>query len=697
MTPEELKKLLAELKRAGMTQGITNRAIGMRVKPGTYDAKKRTVRFVAATEKSALVFDWERWDFVDEVLRMDGMIVPDGGSVRLLDTHSRASVRDILGSAADFQACEIDGQEARDCEVSFSDVQDGRDAAQKVEEGHITDVSVGYEVKEAFYVPESEKQIINGKEYEGPVKVSTSWELRELSLVPIGADSLAKVRSMVGTQKTKGEVDVNEKLRLFLESRGLAKDATDEQALEFMRDLVAKSDEARAEVERLKSDGPTPPPADSPDLDHVRAEAQAAERTRINDITEAVSVAGLDAEFGRGLIDQGMPIDAARAEIFKKMKEGNPPVGAGTGRMEVGLEAGEKFRAAATDGLLLRTGLAVEQPAPGHREFRGMSLKAIARESLSLAGVHVRGLSSQELVSRALSPASSSDFPALMAAVSNRHLLAAYGEAPATWRPFVAVTGATDFRDIYGVSLSGSPDLMDLDENGEYKTANFSDKQESYRVISKGRKIKLTRVMIINDDLRAFTRIPMLFGAAARRMEADAVYSLITSNPTMADGVTLFHADHNNLEAVDKTPVDSDNLSLGRTAMRSQTGMAGEALDLVPAFLLASLEQETAADILLLSAALPTAEMSSGVKNPWAGKLTPITDSRLSDDSATAWYLVASPNQAPVIEVAYLEGEEQPFIDDEVEFSSDSLIIKVRHDFGAGLMDHRGIFKNPGA
>jgi len=37
--------------------------------------------------------------------------------------------------------------------------------------------------------------MIDGKEYEGPLKVSTRWALKELSLAPIGADPLAKARA----------------------------------------------------------------------------------------------------------------------------------------------------------------------------------------------------------------------------------------------------------------------------------------------------------------------------------------------------------------------------------------------------------------------------------------------------------------------------------------------------------------------
>ncbi len=694
MTPEQKRRIERQLRKLGMAPGMTVRAAGMRLQPDTFDADTRSARFVATTEKPATVWDWERWDFVEEILRADGMELPDSGQVVLLDAHNRGSVGDVLGSATDFRDCETSGERGKDCLVTFSSVRAAQDAAKKVEERHLTDVSVGYEVKESYFVPEGEKQIIGGREYEGPVKVSTRWRLRELSLVPIGADSLAKVRALAmeaaadskKENPNDGGNDMNEKLRKFLEARGLDKDATDEQALAYMRELADKNDQLRAEIDQLKDSAPEP----------VDPKAAArAERQRINGITEAVTVAGLGDDFARQLIDDEVTLDEARAMIFDKLKERNKPLGAGA-RVDMGTDERDKFRSAATDGLLLRTGMRVDKPADGASEFRGASLLDIARRSLDLAGINTRGMSRKQLAARALSPASSSDFPALMADVTNKQLVKAYTEWPATWKPFVAVTDATDFKELHAIRLSGSPDLLDLDENGEYRTASFSDAQETYRVVTKGRTIRLTRVMLINDDLRALSRIPRLFGTAARRMESAAVYSLITSNPAMSDGNTLFSADHNNLASAGAA-LSTTALSEARAAMRKQVGMAGERLDITPAFLLVPVVKETDAEVLLRSTALPEDNKSAGVYNPWAGKLTPIADPLLDDASTTAYYLLAHPDQVPTIEVAYLEGEQQPYVEDELDFDSDSLKIKVRHDFGAGLVDWVGIYKNPGA
>ena len=49
------------------------------------------------------------------------------------------------------------------------------------------------------------------------------------------------------------------------------------------------------------------------------------------------------------------------------------------------------------------------------------------------------------------------------------------------------------------------------------------------------------------------------------------------------------------------------------------------------------------------------------------------------------------------VEVAWLMGDQAPFIDDEVDFASDSLGIKVRHAFGAGVGDWVGAQWNVGA
>ena len=59
--------------------------------------------------------------------------------------------------------------------------------------------------------------------------------------------------------------------------------------------------------------------------------------------------------------------------------------------------------------------------------------------------------------------------------------------------------------------------------------------------------VAITRQVLINDDLDAFTRIPAMYGNSIAQLESDVVWGIITSNPAMADGTALFHANHKNL------------------------------------------------------------------------------------------------------------------------------------------------------
>lgn len=493
------------------------------------------------------------------------------------------------------------------------------------------------------------------------------------------------------------------KMMAFLMANGLREGASTQEALDKLLELKADGitlpDELVEEAKQATEAPPAPAPAPAAEPVDVDAAVKAALKTdaqRRATIEERLAVAGItDAEFRNSLVnDETMTEERATTAIFEYMKTQNPPVGNTQSSVHVGTEARDKFRSAARDAILARTGIRLAKPVDGVSELRGMRLVDICREALELTGTNTRGMRTMDLIARALSPSSTSDFPALMLDVANKHLLNGYDEWPRTFQPFVSVGSASDFKSIYVPRMSGSPDLQPLGQNGEYRTAHFADASENYRIITKGIMAHLTRQMVINDDLRAFTAIPARFGSAAARWEADAVYSLLTSNPDMSDGTALFHADHNNLGA--NADVDSTGLDAARAGMRKQTGLKGEKIDVHPAFILVPVALETSAEILLRSAALPDADMSAGVHNPWAGKLTPVADPRLDTDSTTAWYTMAHPNQVPTIEVAYLEGEEQPYIEDTVDFDTDSLKIKVRHDFGAGLVDWVGVRKTAG-
>jgi phage major head subunit gpT-like protein len=189
--------------------------------------------------------------------------------------------------------------------------------------------------------------------------------------------------------------------------------------------------------------------------------------------------------------------------------------------------------------------------------------------------------------------------------------------------------------------------------------------------------------------LNAFDRVVEALGLNAAALESDIVYAIITANAALSDGVALFHANHANLGTAGT--IGSTTLSEMRKLGRQQTGIDGQKLNIAYAFLIVPSAMETVAQ---QAVAQIVPDQTTNV-NVFRGLYRVITEPRLDDSSETNWYAASEPGRVDTIEYCYLEGNESVFIEQDVEFDTDGVMIKARHDFAAKALDHRGLFKNP--
>lgn len=330
-------------------------------------------------------------------------------------------------------------------------------------------------------------------------------------------------------------------------------------------------------------------------------------------------------------------------------------------------------------------------PSDAAREFVSKKPVDMARELLEARGIRTNRLSAGEIVSRAIT--TTGDFPNLLANSSNRTLQAAYQSYQGGLKRICRQSTIADFRAKQVLNLGEMPSLNKVNEHGEYTYGAPVEAKASYSLATFGRIFAITRQALINDDLAAFGNLIGKFGIAAAEREAQQLITLLTSNPAMGDGVALFHANHGNL-AGSGAVISVTSLGLARKAMRLQTGLDGAtAIDCSPRFLIVPAALETVAEQFLATLS-PT--VSTEV-NPFAGRLELVVDPRLDAGSATAWYLAAEPNLIDTIEYAYLEGYSGPTIEVREGFEVDGTEFKARLDFGAGILDHRGLYKNAGA
>lgn len=392
------------------------------------------------------------------------------------------------------------------------------------------------------------------------------------------------------------------------------------------------------------------------------------------------------------------PSDAS-AKVLALLGKGVEPANGGGPRIDTVEDEADKFRGAAVDAILARAAVRGRDGqyvrANSANPLRGARLLDIARASLQRIGVRTEGMDQMRVVGLAFTQ-TASDFPVLLEQALNKTLQAAYAIQPDTWRTFCSIGSVSDFRahNRYRVGSFGNLDL--LTEAGEFKNKTIPDGERSQiTALTKGNLINLSRQAIINDDMGVFSSLADGLGRAAKRtIEAD-VYTLLLANPTMPDTVALFHASHGNLAGTGTAPSVASFEAVG-VAMGSQKDVSGnDFLDLRPAIWLGPLGLKGDANVVNNSEYDPDTNNKLQRVNKSRGLFTTIVGSpRLT---GTGWYGFADPSQAPVIEVAFLDGNQEPFLDMQQGFTVDGTTWKVRLDYGVAAIDWRGAYRNPGA
>lgn len=614
-----------------------------------------------------------------------------------LKVHEIDTLDAVIGSVVPGSARIENGRGI--AQVRISERADVEPIWRDIQAGHIRAVSIGYQVHR-FEVskPEAARELWR----------AVDWTPFEVSAVPVGADPAAGFRAQsplhdcglhrrdVSPTQT-GAIPMTDKPNApAAEAKDQPSDtvATEDTTMTEPKTPVAEpkdgASETRAQPKPQKADT-----AAAPDTEAVATRARETERDRVSTIYDLAGRLNLERSFAEDLVKRGTDIGeahrlildqvAAKSEETRTFSQVSIPLG--------GRDEQITRRDAVANALLHRYSPTLFTLEDAARQYRGMTLLELARESLGNAGVNTRGLSRDEVATRALH--STSDFPEILSAVTNKTLRQAYEAYPRTFMLFCRQVLATDFKAMHRVQLGEAPQLLEVGESGEFKRGTLGERKESYKVKTYGRVVAITRQTLINDDLDAFTRIPAMYGNSIAQLESDVVWGIITANPAMADGNALFHTTHKNLAGTGAA-LDIGSVGAARAAMAKQTGLDKKTvLNVRPAFLIVPASLELKAEQLVAQNLVPAA--TSSVVPQSIRTLAPISEPRLDASSETAWYLAASPNQIDTIEYAYLEGQQGAYIETRNGFDVDGVEIKCRLDFGAKAIEWRGLYKNPGA
>ncbi len=323
----------------------------------------------------------------------------------------------------------------------------------------------------------------------------------------------------------------------------------------------------------------------------------------------------------------------------------------------------------------------------------------LARASLVDRGIGVASLNAPQMVGLAFTH-TSSDFGLILLDVANKSVLAGWEEAEETFPLWTKPGILTDFKPARRVGLGEFSSLRQVREGAEYKYVTLGERGEQIILATYGELFSITRQAIINDDLQMLSDIPFKLGQAAKATIGDLVYAVLTGNPAMSDGKALFHADHSNLLTGAASALSIDSLSKAKTQMATQKAQVekgkGRTLNIRPGFVLTPVALEDKANQIINSESVPGADVNSGIVNPIRAFAQVIGEPRLDDASATAWYMAAKKG-SDTIEVAYLDGVDTPYLEQQEGFTVDGVASKVRIDAGVAPLDFRGLQKSNGA
>ena len=581
-----------------------------------------------------------------------------------------------------------------------------RDVAKSGVNGFPWQASIGAAVVDAEFVPNGQRITVNGRTFDGPLHVVRKAILKEISFVDSGADTATSAR-IAAQNKEQAVMD---------DTNTATQDDTQHDAGQTDGNTQANATSGSA------TEAPTEPKAA---LEPTTPKSQAATPGTVN-------ASASDNSGGDPVTDmrRRMAAETRRVEAIRKVCAGKHPdleakaieEGWDESRTELHVLRASRPQVPAVASQPRNTSPQVfEAVALMASGFPNSRIEGVYDEPILEAADKLRGVGIQEFCELAsgqrlprfrrdasgwLQAAfSTTSLPGILSNIANKMLLEGYNYVEDAWRNIAKIASVNDFKEHTRYRMTGSFQFQQVGPDGELKHGQLGEQTFRQKADTHGIMFSLTRQMIINDDMGAFTDIPRQIGMGAAEAIADAAWGLWLSNPVQSDGKAFFHADHKNYLAGADTALTVDGLTDAEVTFGKQVKPNGKPMGIRASTLLVPTALKVPAEMLMKSVQLnetTTANKGKPNTNPHVGKFDVVSSVYLSNPSFTgasdkAWYLLADPNRLPAIEVAFLNGVDRPTVEKtDADFDRLGVMFRGYIDFGVKEQDHRGALKMKG-
>lgn len=610
---------------------------------------------------------------------------------------------------------------------------DAREVVANSKNGFVWRLSIGAMARRGSLqrIGHGELVEVNGRQFKGPCLVARKSRLNEISFTAVDADGRTSVR--VAASQEEHEMEFNEWLRA---NGWTPEDLSDQQRTVLQAAWQAETEEGEAgggghATGGGGAGGTTVNASAGGESGVLNVEAAVEEyrlgRERVDRIHE-LTVAY--PEIRASAFEHGWDAQRTELEVHRSRRPAGPAIHSedGSGRHAETLEAAlclsagldeawlgtqydERTMNAAMAGNMRDTSLWVLMDtviaASGGSTFFGNRKSTTFINAATQAEAQI--LASGGTGIEASTSYSTISLSGILGNVANKALLSAYEAAETVHQMIVAYRSHSDFKVHTRYRMTGTGGFKKIGPDGELKHIGVTESSFTNQLDTYGAIIGLTRTMIINDDLGAFTELPSMLGHMCAVKVEEAVFILLLGNSG-----TFFGAGNKNLLTGAGSVLGIDGMNDAEKLFGNQVDANKKPILTSPKLLLTGTALKTKAEQLYSQTQLnvtTTENKPQFAENPHANKYRPIISPYMNNtaikdsdgkaipnQSDTQWCLFADPRVRAAIAVATLNGNRRPFIErKEGPFDTLGELLRAYFDFGVGFEDPAGAVRSDGS
>lgn len=568
---------------------------------------------------------------------------------------------------------------------------DSQEILDQAADGFQWQASIGASIVRREFLEAGKKAQVNGREVTGPLVIARQSVLKETSFVALGADDKTSA-TVAATQPQEGR-NVDPKFQAWLEAKSINPETLDEHALAAL-EAAWKAEAATSPHQAHLDEVLAKRKAQQQRIEKITALADKAleENPRQLEAIEALSRMAIQGEWS----DERFELELLRGTRSTGMAIRRPP-------------------APQHDSRVIEAAICMAGRLEGHEEmFDDRTLQAAHDQFRSGIGLRqlflicaeangYRGGYSHDVNEEVLRAAfnadggrsiqagfSTVDISTIISNTANKFLRMGWDSVDMTPMRIAAIRPVRDFKTITTVSLTGDLQFEQVGASGEIKHGTLGEETYTNKAETYGKILAITRQDIINDDLGALTQVPRRLGRGAGLKLNDIFWT------AFLDNASFYTAARNNVNT-GVADMTVGGLEATETIFMDQTDPDGKPLGVMPEILVVPTPIKSAALTLMNSQFLidGTSTDKQGSTNIWQGRFRVESSPYMSNSSytgysAAAWYMLADPDELPVIEIVALNGRVEPIVETaNADFNALGVQMRGYSDIGVAKQEHR--------